>query len=127
MEVRPYIEESDYPVLCEWWKGHKWPPIPAPMLPQTGLIIPGYCAGFVYRTDSSIAMIEWIISNPKAAREHRSQALDELIQALVNKARDLGYSAAFSFIKHPLLLKRYEKTGFTVTDQGMIHGIWRLS
>jgi hypothetical protein len=119
--------EKDYKTLCEWWSGHEgWPAIPEVFLPKVGLIVDGLCAGFLYQTDSGFAWLEWVVGNPQADKEARSEALDLLVKELLRVAKELGFQAVFSAIKHPGLLERYEKFGFNVTDRGMNHGIWRI-
>ena len=67
------IEENDYEKFCKWWKFWRWKPIEKVLLPNNGL---GglkitdengvdVCVGFLYETNSGIAWIEFIISNPE--------------------------------------------------------------
>lgn len=127
MEVRPYKRETDYPTLAQWWNAHKeWTAIPVDILPEIGAVVEGVCAGFLYRTDSKIAWIEWIISNPESEPAVRARGLDLVIEALLGIAKDLGFVSVFSAVKHPKLLERYKQFNFIETDRDMIHGIWRL-
>lgn len=110
---------NDYLDICSWWLKHNWPIINYEMLPSTGFIVEGYCAGFLYKNDSKLAILEFIVSNPEADKQKRSEALDLLLQALINEAKESGYKAIFSSLSHPGLIDRYVKHGFEVTDTTM--------
>jgi len=115
--------KDDYPKLIEWWKMHNWTPPAYDMLPKIGFIIDGYCAGFLYQTDSKVALLEFIIANPNSDKEKRSGCLDELINVLLSTAQEMGYTRVFSSIQHPKLIERYNKHGFLQTDTNMTNFI----
>lgn len=112
---------ADYPVVCQWWTARQWPQIPLMMLPRRGFIVDGYCAGFLYLTDSPIAWLEWVVSNPDSDKIERQKALDNLISSLLNAAKEAGCKAVFSAANHPGLIERYKSHGFQVSDTGMTH------
>lgn len=118
MEIREFKKE-DYSEIKNWWIAHKWQPIPVEFLPKTGYIIPNYCAGFLYKTDSKIAIMEFIISNPLTDKDKRSVALDLLINSLCNKAKEDGFKSVFSSLVHPKLIDKYKKNQFFVTDENV--------
>lgn len=118
MVVTKYTDK-DYTTVCGWWLARGWPVAPKHCLSTTGLIVPEVCAGWIYKSDSSIAWMEWIISNPNTESTKRAEALDVLIDALVAQAKDGGFKHIFSSISHPSLMARYEKHGFQATDKNM--------
>jgi hypothetical protein len=118
MEVRKY-QPSDYFELCTWWELQKWPSMGQDHLPENGFIVEGIAAGFLYKTDSKFALMEFIIANPKTEKETRAQALDLVIDSLLNLAKELDFKSVFSSITHPKLLQRYQQHGFVVTDENM--------
>jgi len=118
MNIRKY-ERSDYPIVCEWWSMHKWPNIPASMLPSTGFIIDKVCAGFLYKTDSTIGILEFIISNPNSDVQIRSNGLNLLIETLVAEAKVNGMSAIFTSVNNNKLINRYKDLGFTESDKNI--------
>ena len=125
MEIRKFQKE-DHPMVCSWWKAHSWPLIPIEMLPTTGVIVDDVAAGFLYKTDSKIAWIEFIVTDPVSDKAHRSEALDKLISSLSEEAKSDGYALIFTSVEHPKLLARNQEHGFAVTDTNMTNMIKRL-
>lgn len=116
MELRP-VTPADYPVLCEWWKAHGWPPVPQAALPKTGLIVPGYAVAFLYSSDASITWLEWLLVNPAADKKERHGALTRVVKQLLFLARSRGYSHVYTSTNHAKLQNAMESWGFQVTDQ----------
>ncbi len=106
-------------MLTEWWKGHKWEVMPLDMLPPTGFIVGNICAGFIYKTDGKLNMFEWVVSDPTSSKEDRAQALDILIDAVLEESQRDGAKIVFTSVQHPRLIERYKKQGFVVGDEGM--------
>jgi hypothetical protein len=117
--LRVFDVENDYPMLTEWWKGWNWPPVPLECLPKLGLIVGDCAAGFLYESDSNIAWLEWIISDPTAEKIMRSRAVDAVIGALWVQARARGFKKLFTSTNSPSLEKRLESRGFQVTDRNV--------
>ena len=88
MEVRKY-NPSDYFTVASWWSKQKWPVIPSDHLPEHGFIVDGIAAGFLYKTDSKFALLEFVIANPDTSKEDRSKALDLVIDSLLKSNRPL--------------------------------------
>lgn len=121
-----FIEDKDYKVISEWWKGYNWPAVPKEALPKNGFIVDGLCAGFLYCTDSSIAWMEFIVGNPAAIKEDRTIALNNLVISLCGLAKEYGYKQVFSSIQHPNLMKIYEDNGFEKSDVNMTNFVRRI-
>jgi hypothetical protein len=118
-KVRKLIE-TDYENLVSWWKWFRFTPPSKEFLPQNGLGgIMVYadidvCAGFLYRTDSKIAWLEFIVSNPKYRNKDRQQAIKLCISSLSQIAKKLGYNAIFTSVKHESLINHFKDCGFFV-------------
>lgn len=125
-QIRRIELDQDYPSACAWWKAHNWPVLPKEALPEVGYIVPEICAAWLYRSDSSIAWIEWIIANPESDKEVRSEALDLLIQTVSSHAKELGFKFLFSSASHPHLIERYKLHGFHISDTAMTNLIKAL-
>lgn len=120
LAARPYLD-TDHPTLAKWFTAQEWPTLPKEALPKTGYIVPGYCAGFLYKTDSSIAMLEWIIANPDTDYKDRAVAINNVIESLVKEAKRSGYSVVFTYTKHERLIDKYLNNNFKITDKDMTH------
>lgn len=125
MEIKSY-DPLDYWMLCSWWSGHGWTPPSQEMLPEIGFVVDNIAAGFLYKTDSKITWLEFIIANPRSEKNERSKALDLVIEQLYSKAKELGFKAVFTSATHKGLIDRYKKHGFEVSDLEMTNLVKRI-
>lgn len=95
--IRRY-RESDYAELSTWYGARGLSPPPPEGLPLTGLWIPSVGAGFLYRTDSSLALIEGVITNPAAPKRAQACAVAALLRALLDAAGDGARVIGFTSI-----------------------------
>ena len=124
LTFRP-LQDEDYETMCEWWRWRRWTPVGKEMLPDNGtggiMIQDGevnICAGFLYTTNSSLCKIEWIISNYKVKDKLvRQKAINLLIETLSNKAKDLGFKIAFTYLLNENLIDKYKNCGFIKTTK----------
>lgn len=121
MEVRKY-KNTDYYTLSYWWDKHgqNYPELET--LPDSGYIVDNIAACFVYKTNSNLAMIEFLISNPESNKEERNQAIDLVIDACINDAKESGYKVIYNVVdlKKPHVVKRFTDRGFeTINDNEM--------
>ena len=114
--IRPYTNE-DYNLVASWWEKRGFPKIPAHLLPTNGVIVEERAVGFLYSTDSGIAWLEWIVSDPDQRGE--TDAVSVVIETLVQAAKQLGFSVVFSSLHNERLINKYTKAGFDVGDVGM--------
>jgi hypothetical protein len=117
--VTKFEAEKHYETICSWWASHGWTPLPLGALPKTGFVVPGYAAGFLYKTDSQFAVMEWIVANPNSDKIGRRAALDAVVAALLKEAETSGYLLVQTSVEHLGLIARYETHGFVKTDTGM--------
>lgn len=110
---------ADKPLLDSWWSAQGWPAIPLTHLPATGIIVDECAAGFLYKTDSQFALLEFVVGDPAVDKTRRQAAVDRVVECLTFMAGEAGYTAIFATIRHPRLQKAYEKSGFVVSDTGM--------
>lgn len=125
MNSREYVP-ADHRLLSTWWKLQDWPTIPQEMLPKTGMIVENddhmpICAGFLYKTDSKVCLLEFIIANPLSDTIERGQALDVLIEDLVAQAKKMDFSMVFTMAGNSRLIQRYQEHKFQLTDKGVTH------
>ena len=120
------VNKENYNILVDWWKGHAWTPIPYDMLPKVGFIVNDSVAGFLYATDSSMCVIEWIVSDPKSDKNLRKESIKILLDHLCNEAKKLGFICCFTYTKNKGLIQKLQENNFIKTDEDMIHFIRSL-
>jgi hypothetical protein len=124
MDVR-VITEHDYDnILKPWWKAWKWEAPSKDMLPDngTGGVIVSkngvdICAGYMYYTNSSMAWLEYIVSNMEYKEKDRKEAIEFLINVLSAIAQDKGFKYIYASLKNVHLIKKYENCGFIKGDE----------
>lgn len=125
MQIR-YLQDSDYDILLNWWTFWRFGIPSKDFLPENGLGgimissddgIP-ICAGFLYMTNSKVAWLEYIVSNPEYREKDRKLMLTCLIQELTEIAVKNGYKYVFTTVKHPSLIERYKESGYVVGTVG---------
>jgi hypothetical protein len=117
------LKESDWNELPSWWKWWRWPDVSRETLPLNGLGgIMVYkdniniAAGFLYLSNSNVAWLDWIISNPEYKDKDRKQALELLINTLEEVAKQQGYSVIITITKSKHLIDTHKKLGYTVDE-----------
>lgn len=117
------LQEKDWDILEEWWSHHfgKMPEKDSfPDNGASGIIAESkgvpVCACFIYTTNSSIAFLEWIISNPNYNNKDRSIVIDNMLIAAENIIRSKGFKYIFGFTTKEKLAKRLERLGHTITN-----------
>jgi len=109
-------------MLLRWWGEHKMeiPPMEI-ILPNTGYICDEAAAGFLYLTNSPVAVIEWVVSNPFTDKKVRNAALEELIDHLCMQAKLSHHSIVMTMTSVNSFAKRLERLEFTANDHKVTH------
>lgn len=90
------FHKSDYLSLCRWYERHGIQAPEASSLSKFGYIVPEVAAGFLYRTDSDVCLIEGVITNPTACRRERLGAVKLIASGLTEAASALGFKRVFA-------------------------------
>lgn len=109
--MRRYVP-SDLSEINAWHRAWGVPELPSGSLPEFGLIEPGVAAGFLYRTDSGMALIEGLISNPRSGRDDRNAALDAIGDELVAEAERQGFRWLLAISRNQNVQARAVRHGF---------------
>ena len=86
-----YTNGDDLPDLREWCAAHGSMD-PVPVLPQVGVLVDDCLAVFLYQTDSSLCLIDSIVSRPGTPPFIVKDALLFGIAQLKAVAKDMGYT-----------------------------------
>jgi len=123
-DIRP-LQENDYEeILVKWWEDWGWTAPQKDFLPDNGkggvMVLDGdipVCAGFTYVTNSSVAWVDWIISNKEYRKKpERSNAIGLLIETLTGTCERMGFKYCYALIKHEGLMDTYKKLGYIKAD-----------
>ena len=115
------LKKDDYDFIAKWWKWWRWKVIPREMLPENGLsglmvekngvrIV----SGFIYMTNSTGAMLEFIVSNPYYKDKDRKYAIELLIDTAEEYCKGLGFNYMFSIGRNKHLIETHKKLGWNV-------------
>lgn len=122
MEVR-FLNDDDYKKLSSWWKDWRWTPPPADMLPDNakgGVMVykdgVDICAGFIYFTNSKTAWIEFIVSDFHYRENDRREALEFLVNVLIELAKE-NSKYIYASLKSKSLIDIYANCGFQKGDR----------
>ena len=116
------LNEDDWKTLCSWWEQWpKWVPVPKHMLPENGT--GGFMveknnkprvAGFLYTTNSKVAWVEWVVSDPTYRDSDRKETLELLIKGIENVAKNSGFQVILSIGRSRGLIEVHKKLGYTI-------------
>jgi hypothetical protein len=112
VEIQAYCPKRHYPTVALWEEEHGLSPTPPDLFPKIGFFVPSTCAGFLYQTDSNVALIEGLITSPLSDPERRDEALDIVVEALLEEAKKLGYSVVYGFTSVSAVSRRALRLGF---------------
>jgi len=117
------LKESDWDTLLSWWKWWRWPELNKDVLPMNGtgglMVCKGdtpIAAGFLYLTNSKVAWLDWIVSNPEYREDDRKDSLALLIDGLETVAINEGCSTIISITRNKSLMDIHSKLGYTIDD-----------
>src|ERR1044072_570229 len=105
MKARRYDRESDFPQIKAW--GEEWgADYNADQFPTVGFIVDGVAAYFLYSTDSTVCWLENMIAKRGIDERTRESALNLIIDAIINEARELGFEVANATTNNVMVAKR---------------------
>jgi len=121
------LNQNDYDQsLKKWWKSWGWTAPPKDFLPENGtgglMVSKGnidICAGFIYLTNSKVALTEFVVSNKNYKEKDRSEAIQLLIDGILFLAEEKGYKYAHVILKNKSLLSKYKKSGYLLSDDNV--------
>lgn len=84
-KVTQYKPEH-YHEIAGWFVKRRLKVPPMWGLSDTGYIIHGVAAGFLYLTNSGIGYIDCLIANPEASKDDRNNGIDSIIRRVISQA-----------------------------------------
>lgn len=122
MEAKYFSFKDDYNDLIEWWSGWGWDTYPyLDTLPPTGIIIINngkkICNCFIYKTDSSWAVINWILINPKTNKQERKGCLEYMIEQATLECKKMGFKLIDIMIDEKVnFINKAKQQGYLATE-----------
>jgi len=108
------FKKSDMKTIALWYRKRN-EVVPDPRaLSNTGFIADERVAAWVYFTNSNIAMIEGVISDPESVKSLRRQSLNKLMGFCIDFCLAAGYTQIIGISKHPSIKYLAKSYGFKV-------------
>ena len=130
ISVRRFDFIQDMPDVRSWWEASGWPEVPSDHLSTDGYMgeINGNkaIAAWVYHTNSSFCLLEFIVMNPSVRRAEREAVFNQFVDYMIEYTKDLGFKTMFLTTKSQGLISRLQKKGFQATETGMTSLVGRL-
>lgn len=126
MKVERYAADEHEAQVIEWCKGRDVPATVLKFRPEIGLIVPGYVVGFLYQTDSPIAIIEGVVANPDTEESERFTAIWDLWIEMIRIAKELGYQELWGYSAIPAMRDMCIRLGYRGDDTQYWFGSRRL-
>lgn len=127
------LQDNDYTTLVKWWNFWKFPAPLKEYLPEegkSGIIVYKeeieICAGFLFFTNSKMAWLEFIVSNPEYKEKDRKEAICFLISELTHIAKSKGFKIVFTSVKNKSLINRFKDCGYVVGSENTTELIIQL-
>lgn len=86
---------------------------PMSRVPAVALIVDGVACGFLVQTDHDHALIDDVVTNPTAPSADRHAAIDSILNALEQAARDRGIPNFIINASDPSIVARCLSRGMT--------------
>ncbi len=112
MTVERYEEAKHYADFKRWYQQRAGGAVGPEFLPKVGFVVPGVAMGFLYQTDSKLALIEALVANPEVSAVERGLAIDDVVLAIVTEAKALGFKALNGQTDLPVVVERAKRHGF---------------
>lgn len=118
------LTDEDYPTLVEYWEFWRFPAPKKEYLPDEGrggIMVHkngvNICAGYLFFTNSKMAWIEFIVSNPEYKEKDRKEAICFLINELNYIAKSKGFEIIFTSVKNENLINRFKECGYVIGSE----------
>jgi hypothetical protein len=117
------VNKYHMPQIDEWYAARGRKPPKSSTLSPLGFMADNRVAGWLYLTDSNVALIEGIIADPNTVPSLRRTSLRKLCGFLVDTALMLGYTNIIGMTEHPAIEEICKELGFNPTKLN----VWVLS
>lgn len=120
MQIRRF-EPEDLNALDSWLMARGEPLLGPEFLPEVGMIVPGVAAGFLYRAEGKMALLEHFVTNRTESRINREEAVSLIADSLVEIAKAEGFSVVVAITRALPIIKHCDNKGFKCLGP---HGVY---
>lgn len=117
MKAERFDGEKHRAIIDSWCDGWQMSRFPDYWLPATGFIVPETCAAFMYRTDSGVAYIECVISNPQKEHSERNEGMRAVSAAIIEEAKACGFKVLLGLTANHQVANASAEEGYMVSDK----------
>lgn len=122
MKIRYFNAKEDYEFLKQWWLRHGKVAPDLEFLSDIGIVYIDdderpVAAGFIYTTNSKMALLEYLVTDPLAPIFKRGIAVKQLIKFGIEESKRNGAKVIITSVKNKKLINFYKKIGF-IEDSG---------
>lgn len=110
--IEAYSELKHRNLIRDWFRKRGLDVPNLEMVSNVGFCVDDAAIGFLFLTNSPIAYIDCIISNPEKHAEERAKAVMDLLITLEDKARHAGVKVLRVLGNLDIMNKRYRERGF---------------
>lgn len=114
------VNEKDFINIDKWWIDWQGKTVPREILPETGFIAEvknkPISAIFMFKTNSSTAAIQWVVSDKNYREENRNKVLQELIKTCEEEWKKDGGKFLFFWGNNKKFNNTLVDIGFKVGD-----------
>ncbi len=122
MEIE-LITDKHYDIISNWWIRHNKPIIQKDLLSTSGFIVKEsdayLVAVWVYKTNSALCGLEFLVSNPEVVGIKRDESIDFLINFTLDYIRLSNYKAVFCTIENSKVMERANNLGFSLINKNV--------
>lgn len=110
--IRKIDLDKDYETLSLWLKNHNKPSMNKDLFSDSGFMVDEIVAGFLYKTNSSICLVENFISDPTSKKNLRRAAINTLFKTIIDEAKSCGFKMMFTSVQLNSLHKNLKDLEF---------------
>lgn len=122
-EVQDFFIEKNYEELLTWTMKNRQPPVTKEFLPPTGVIVKhngkGIGAGFLFKTDTKMAIIGSLIIDSDNSNDVKKHTFDILITTLTSIALNEGFLVVTMAVNEKTNEDRLEQLEYRKKDYGV--------
>lgn len=115
MTVRLANRHRDYDQYKEWAEKRNLVCLDRDCFPEHGFIVDNLACVWLYKTDSQVAFLEMLLTNPDAPVNSANQAIEKCVDAAISFCEAGGAKIIRACTMVPAVIKRARERGFRIS------------